>query len=243
MKILVVDDEQLARERLLRLLGKLRPGAECLEASDGITALQMARQHGPELILLDIQMPGSNGIEVAAALAELEAPPAIIFCTAYDEYALEAFQHQAVAYLLKPVREADLEKALLTAGKINRMQLAELSGREESDVELISSQTHRGVESLPLKDIRCFIAEHKYVTAHTPRSELIVQQSLRELEDTYGDRFLRVHRNTLVAVSHIQKLERDEDGSWRVVLEGMHERPIVSRRHLSQAKARVARPQ
>lgn len=243
MKILVVDDEPLARERLLRLVARLRPDADCLEASDGEAALQLARQHLPELILLDIRMPGLGGIEVAAALAELEAPPAIVFCTAYDEYALQAFQQQAVAYLLKPVREADLEKALLTAGKVNRLQLAELNSLGSGDIELISSQTHRGVATLPLKDIRCFVAEHKYVTAHTPASQLVLQQSLRDLEEIYGDRFLRVHRNTLVATAHIQRLEKSDEGSWCVVLGGMDDKPIISRRHLSEVKARVANPE
>lgn len=239
MKILIVDDEPLARERLLRLLARLRPEAECLEAHDGDSALQAARRHGPELILLDIRMPGRDGIAVAAAMADLESPPAIVFCTAYDEYALEAFQHQAVAYLLKPVREADLEKALLTAGKVNRLQLAQLGNQADSDIEVISSHTHRGLETLPLREIRYFVAEHKYVTAHTPGSSLVLQQSLRDLEDSYGERLLRVHRNTLVAVRHVRKLEHDGAGSWRVILDGVDAKPGISRRHLKAAKQRI----
>ena len=112
MKILVVDDEPLARERLLRILGSLQPGAECKEAASGQEALQLVESINPDLVLLDIRMPGMDGIEVATHLDTLENPPAIVFCTAFDEYALQALQHQAVAYLLKPVREAELARAL-----------------------------------------------------------------------------------------------------------------------------------
>ena len=104
MKILVVDDEALARERLLRLLTKLQPEAQCWQAGNGEQALSLVREHGPDLLLLDIRMPGMSGIELATRLESHVQPPAVIFCTAYDEYALEALQHQAAAYLLKPVR-------------------------------------------------------------------------------------------------------------------------------------------
>ena len=124
MKILVVDDEALARERLLRLLHKLQPQAQCLEADSGEQALEQVRHHAPDLLLLDIRMPGMDGIEVAAALDAMAQPPAVIFCTAYDQYALAALQQHAVAYLLKPVREAGLDQALAQAARVNRLQLA-----------------------------------------------------------------------------------------------------------------------
>lgn len=246
MKILVVDDEALARERLLRLLEKSHPDAQCWQAGNGEQALALAREHSPDLLLLDVRMPGMSGIELATRLESEEQPPAIIFCTAYDEYALEALQHQAAAYLLKPVRELDLTQALATAGRINRVQLAalaELEGTDAAEVprerSQLASQTHRGVETMPVADVRCLLAEQKYVTAYSPSGELLIPDALKELEREFGQRFLRVHRNALVAVAHVVRLQRDEQGPWYVVLEGVSQRPMVSRRHLTEVKQRL----
>ena len=239
MKILVVDDEPLARERLLRLLARIRPEAVCLQAGDGEQALAVAQAQDPDLLLLDIRMPGIDGIEVAAALDQWESPPAIVFCTAFDEYALQALQHQAVAYLLKPVREAELAQALAVAGRVNRLQLASLRG-EGGPRTSVSSQTHRGLESLALEEVRCFLAEQKYVTAMAPQQELLIPDTLKDLEQEFADQFVRVHRNALVSLAHIQRLEKQADGSWSVVLEGVDVTPAISRRHLAQVKQRLA---
>lgn len=257
MKVLVVDDEPLARERLQRLLHKLDPHSQCWQAADGEQALKLAQQHMPDLLLLDIRMPGMDGIEIAARLAELEQPPAIIFCTAYDEYALQALQHQAVAYLLKPVRETELAKALAAAGRVNRVQLAAMEasdtnapadsgsvpagGGEGGDGAraLLVSHTHRGVETVPVAEVRCLLAEQKYVTAISTECELLIPDTLKELEQEFGDRFVRVHRNALVARAYITRLQRDESGAWQVVLEGVSECPQVSRRHLASVKQRL----
>jgi two-component system response regulator AlgR len=245
VKILVVDDEMLARERLLRLLRKLQPDAECLEADGGEEALALVAQHAPDLLLLDIRMPGMDGIEVAAHLDNLERPPAVIFCTAYDQYALEAMQYQAVAYLLKPVREKELSRALANAGRVNRLQLASLrpdgsgSGESGHGRSQVSSQTHRGLETMPVADIRLFLAEQKYVTACSPTAQLLIPDTLKDLEREFDQQFLRVHRNALVALAHIVRLHRDDSGTWQVVLDGVDERPAVSRRHLAQVKQRL----
>jgi two-component system response regulator AlgR len=256
MKVLVVDDEVLARERLLRLLHKLQPQGQSWQAADGAQALKLVQQHTPDLLLLDISMPGMDGIEIAARLAELEQPPAIIFCTAYDEYALQALRHQAVAYLLKPVRETELAKALADAGRVNRVQLAALEARDntaqgdaaghpaggedgEGPRALLVSHTHRGVETLPVAEVRCLLAEQKYVTAISPGRQLLIPDTLKELEQEFGDRFVRVHRNALVARAYITRLQRDEGGAWQVVLVGVSERPQVSRRHLASVKQRL----
>lgn len=249
MKVLVVDDELLARERLLRLLHKLQPEGRCWQAVDGEQALKLVAQHMPDLLLLDIRMPGMDGIEVAARVAELEQPPAIIFCTAYDEYALQALQHQAVAYLLKPVREAELARALAAASRVNRLQLAALEtmgvddrGGDKGDGAartLLASHTHRGVETTPVAEVRCLLAELKYVAAISPGRELLIPDTLKELEQEFGDRFVRVHRNALVARAFITRLQRDDGGSWQVVLDGVSERPLVSRRHLAGVKQRL----
>jgi two-component system response regulator AlgR len=240
VKILVVDDEALARERLLRLLGKLQPEAQCLQADSGEEALALVEQCAPDLLLLDIRMPGMDGIDVATALDDMARPPAIIFCTAYDEYALEALQHQAMAYLLKPVREAELAKALDGAHRVNRLQLASLRPGESGQLRSqVSSQTHRGLETMPLADVRCFVAEQKYVTAFSTAAELLIPDTLKDLEQEFSSQFVRVHRNALVALAHIVRLERAEGAGWQVVLDGVGERPVVSRRHLADVKQRL----
>ncbi|WOJ97869.1 LytTR family DNA-binding domain-containing protein [Congregibacter brevis] len=235
MKILVVDDEPLARQRLLRLLKKLRPEAGCFEAANGVEAIAQARAQEPEIILLDIRMPEMDGVEVAGQLLDEPAAPAVIFCTAYDEYALEALRNHAIAYLLKPVREAELEGALQAAVRVNRAQLDSLgvagAGREE-----VVSAGHRGVEALPVAEVRCFLAEDKYVRACSPSGDILLNDSLKDLELEFKTRFLRVHRNALVAGAHIARLIRSDEG-WLVELTDVAERPQVSRRHLSDVKA------
>ncbi len=241
MKILLVDDEPLARQRLRRLLEKLRPDAVLLEAASGDEALAVLAREEPSLLLLDIRMPGIDGLAVAAELDRLPQPPAVVFCTAYDEYALEALQHQAVAYLLKPVREAELARALASAGRVNRVQLAALHGGAAPGRTQVSSQGHRGVETLPIAEVRCFLAGQKYVTAIAPGRELLLQESLKDLELELATDFLRVHRNALVALAHIRRLRRDADGSWWVELDAVPTRAQVSRRHLAEVKARLQR--
>lgn len=239
MKVLVVDDEALARQRLLRLLGRLRPDAQLLEAENGQRALEIARSETPEILLLDIRMPGMDGVAVAAELAMDDSSPAVIFCTAYDEYALDALRHQAVAYLLKPVREQELSDALIAAPRVNRAQLDALGIAAPRRPEVVSAG-HRGMQTLPVAQIRCFLAEDKYVRACAPSGEVLLTESLRELEEEFAGRFQRVHRNALVALGHIERLSRI-DTAWCVELRGIRERPQVSRRHLSPLKQALAK--
>jgi len=237
VKILLADDEPLARERLLRLLKKVEPDATLLQAGDGLAALEMVGRETPDLVLLDIRMPGMDGIEVATHLQQLEQLPAIIFCTAFDQYALDALQHQAVAYLLKPVREKELAAALSAATRVNSMQLAALRGDGQRRSR-VSSQTHRGLETMAINEIRCFLAEQKYVTACGVDRELLLPDTLKDLELEFPENFIRVHRNALVSLEYIQGLQRDDSGGWVVELEGIEHRPVVSRRHLSEVKKR-----
>jgi len=239
VKVLVVDDEPLARERMLRLLAEALPGAQADEAADGESALEKLQQWQPDLLLLDIRMPGIDGIEVASRAAALPSPPAVVFCTAYDEYAMQALQQHAVAYLMKPVRAEQLEQALAGAGRINRLQLARLREEAGGVRSAVCSHTHRGFESMPVASVRCFIAEQKYVTAVAPDGELLIPDTLKDLEQEFGEGFLRVHRNTLVAVQHIQRLEKADDGLWHVLLQGVEHRPAVSRRLLATVKRRL----
>lgn len=239
MKVLIVDDEPLARDRLQRLLLKVRPDAECRQAQNGASALLELQCFEAELLLLDVRMPGMGGIELAAQLDDLAEPPAVIFCTAYDEYALDALRHQAVAYLLKPVREEELDKALKLAGRVNRVQVAALRGDDGEGRRQVSSQGHRGLETMPVDEIRCFIAGQKYVTASAPDRELLLPDSLKDLELEFSQSFLRVHRNALVALRYVERLLRDGDGGWCLELEGVEIRPAVSRRHLASVKERL----
>lgn len=235
MKILVVDDETLARERLLRLLEKVAPDAETDEAGNGAQALEMVASVQPDLLLLDIRMPGMDGIAVASALQALEQPPAVIFCTAYDQFALQALDNQAVAYLLKPVREEKLRDALGRAGKLNRLQLAALEDGPAARTHLVC-ESHRGVEMAAVDEVRCLVAEQKYVRAVHPGGSLLLTETLKELEEEFAGRFLRVHRNALVSRRHVLGLDRDGEDHWSVSLDGVEEKPAVSRRHLSSLK-------
>jgi two-component system response regulator AlgR len=242
VNILLVDDEPLARDRLERLLGGLRPQARCLHAADGEQALAAVAAGAIDLVLLDINMPGIGGLEVAEQLDAIDNPPAVIFCTAYDEYALRALQHQVVAYLLKPVREADLARALEAAGRVTRVQLASLQRELETPADArshVHSQSPAGLQSLPLEVVRCFVAQEKYVIAYSPDAEMVIADTLKDLERELGEAFLRVHRNTLVAVQHVSALRRTDAGGWCLELDGLALRPQVSRRHLSEVKSRL----
>jgi two-component system response regulator AlgR len=238
MKILVVDDEPLARERLLRLLGRVLPDATVDEAGNGQQALELVASIQPDLLFLDIRMPGLDGIDVAAALQDMPQPPAVIFCTAFDEYALQAMENQAVAYLLKPVREEKLRQAVERAGRVNRVQLAALGAERFARTHVVS-ETHQGIDMVPVSEVRCFIASQKYVQAVHPGGELLLADTLKELEEEFSGEFIRVHRNALVALAHISGLRRAADEGWCVALEGVPERPTVSRRHLAALKEKL----
>jgi len=238
MRILVVDDEPLARERMLRLLATVAPDAQVFEAGGGEQALELAAARQPDLLLLDIRMPGMDGLEVASRLQSQAQAPAIVFCTAYDEYALDALDQQAVAYLLKPVREEKLRNAIERAGRVNRMQVAGLQEGDAGRAHIVS-ETHNGVEMVAIEDLRCFVAEQKYVRAVHPDGSLLIPETLKELEQEFGGQFVRVHRNALVALAHIAGLRRDAAEGWRVELAGVEESPGVSRRHLAVLKERL----
>ena len=238
MKVLVVDDEPLARERLLRLLARVLPDAEAEEAGDGRQALEQVAAVQPDLLLLDIRMPGLDGIGVAAALQDMSQPPAIIFCTAFDQYALDAMDNQAVAYLLKPVREDKLKAAIDRAGRVNRVQLAALGSEPVARTHIVS-ESHQGVEMVPVDQVRCFIASQKYVEAIHPAGALLLPDTLKELEEEFPGRFIRVHRNALVAVPYIAGLRREAEEGWCVELDDVSQRPSVSRRHLPALKEKL----
>lgn len=232
MRILVVDDETLARDRLRRMLEADAAHEVVGEAANGVQAVSLCHELQPELVLLDIRMPGMDGLETARHFLDLDDPPAVIFCTAYEEHAIQAFDLQAVGYLLKPVRKENLLAALGKTVRLNRAQLAALNAADDARRSHISARTHKGIELIGVDDIRYFQADQKYVTVRYGAGEVIVDETLRELETEFADLFVRVHRNALVAKNHIGGLVKDTDGQVAVRLNGLDETISISRRHL-----------
>jgi two-component system response regulator AlgR len=236
MKVLIVDDEQLARDRLARMLSDLDGYEVVGQAANGMQAVERCNELGPDIVLMDIRMPGMDGLEAARHLAGMEEPPAVVFCTAYEEHAIDAFNVQAVGYLLKPVRRNDLMTVLGNATRTNRAQLAALATGDTGQRTHISARTRRGLELVPVDDVCFFQADQKYVTVRHPGGELLIDDTLKELEDEFGDRFVRVHRNALVSAKHIVGLDRNEEGHYQIRLRGIAEGIDISRRHVADVR-------
>jgi two-component system, LytTR family, response regulator AlgR len=231
VKVVIADDEPLARERLRALLAE-HPGVEVVaEADNGLSALQACAEFRPDLVLLDIAMPGVDGLEAARHLTAFDPRPAVVFCTAYDEHALSAFDAAAIDYLMKPVRAERLAVALerartFVAGRETqapappgRIPRTHLCARMRGSLRLI-----------PVEDVHYLQAEEKYVVVHHARGEDLIEESLRSLEDEFNGRFVRIHRNCLVARHEITELKRVGDGRVQAVLRHGKEPLEVSRR-------------
>lgn len=240
MEILIVDDEALARQRLLRMVEKIDGFSVVAEADNAEDALVAITQYDPDIVLLDIRMPGRDGLSLAQDISELEDAPAVIFCTAFDQYALDAFGTNAVGYLLKPVKAEQLLQVLEKAQKLNKIQRVAAqkasAPKAENQRTHITAKTRRGVELIPLEDVRYFLADHKYVTVYHRTGEHLLDETLKELEEEFAGRFVRVHRNSLVSVKHIEALERNAQGQFQVRLADTEMRPAISRRHVSDLK-------
>ena len=234
LKVFIADDEEPARERLKTLLGDIAlqvPAQVVGEARNGVQAIELLPPSGAQVMLLDIQMPGMSGIEVARHLARLKQPPRIIFVTAHDRHALEAFELNALDYLLKPVRADRLAAALK---KATVPENANLEKAAEAPREYLSLAERNRIVLLPVRDILYLRAEEKYVTVRTRVREHLVEEPLIALEKEFATRFIRIHRNCLVARAAIRGFERapndDGEAHWLVVLDGLEERLPVSRR-------------
>ncbi|GAB2890748.1 LytR/AlgR family response regulator transcription factor [Microbulbifer echini] len=239
LRVLIVDDEPLARARLQRQLSSIDYCTPVGEAADSDSALLQVQILDPDLVLLDIEMPGGSGLELAQRLSARECPPAIIFCTAHDEFALPAFATAAIGYLLKPVSVEQLSQALAKVQRLNKPQQKLVNGGgEPCGRSRIKAVSRMGVELLEVDAIRCLVADSKYVVAHHLAGETILDESLKELESEFGERFVRVHRSALVAAEHIIGLRRD-GGHYRIELDGVAEAPLVSRRMLPSVKALI----
>jgi two-component system response regulator AlgR len=236
VKVLIVDDEQLARDRLVRMLNDI-PGYEVVgQAGNGMQAVEKCEASQPDVVLLDIRMPGMDGLEAARHMAGMDEPPAVVFCTAYEEHAVEAFKVQAVGYLLKPVRRDDLIDVLNSATRTNKAQLAALAIGEGAQRTHISARTRKGIELVPIDDVRFLQADQKYVTLRHGGGELLIDETLHELELEFGGRFIRVHRNALVAIKYIEGLQRNEEGHYQIRVHGVPSGIDISRRHVSAVR-------
>jgi two-component system response regulator AlgR len=238
MKILIIDDEPLARQRLHSVIEELGSDSVVAEAGDGEQAIALCQQYHPDVVLLDIRMPGMSGIEAAHHINKLDTPPAIIFTTAYDDYAIPAFETHAVDYLLKPIRKERLAEALGAAKRLTRVQLQAL-GRSTSDNgqrQHISARLGGELRLIPIGDIRYLQAEHKYVTVRYGQGTVLIEESLKSLEEEFATEFLRIHRNALVALRYIAALEKERGGGHHVKLRDVQETLEVSRRHLPNVR-------
>jgi two-component system response regulator AlgR len=232
MKVVIADDESLARERLRSLLAE-HAGVEVVaEADSGLEALRACAEHRPDVVLLDIAMPGVDGLETARHLSAFDPRPAVVFCTAYDEHALSAFDAAAIDYLMKPIRAERLAVALerartfvagrgnqLPADNANRPARTHLCARLRGSLRLI-----------PIEEVHYLQAEEKYVVVHHVRGEDLIEESLKSLEEEFHGRFVRIHRNCLVARHELVELKRVGDGHVQAILRHGKEPLEVSRR-------------
>jgi two-component system response regulator AlgR len=237
IRALIVDDEPPARARLRSMLAELTDVTVVAEAANGMDALTAAARLTPDVVLLDIRMPGMDGIEVARHLNTLEDPPAVIFVTAHDEHALAAFEAQAVGYLLKPVRQENLARAIHRAARVAAPQLLRVAeqsllGRRRQQ---ICARLGDQLRLIALEDIFCFSADQKYVTVRHRGGSDLIDESLRALETEFAPDFVRIHRNSLVAARHVAAVERTTEGQYVVRMKGCDEALAVSRRHAAEA--------
>lgn len=245
MKVLIVDDEQPARERLRQLVDDGGQHMVVAEAANGEEAVAMATQYNPDVVLLDIRMPGVDGIETARHLNEMESPPAVVFTTAYDEYAIDAFDAHAIGYVLKPVRRERLEKALEHAARITGHMLKQLTDESNlnSHRQHVCAREHGELRLISISNIRYFNADQKYVTVHHDDGQSLIDDSLKVLEEEFADEFVRIHRSVLVALAQIDRLEKTADGKTQVVLRGEpfdgDDALTISRRHLADVRRRL----
>jgi two-component system response regulator AlgR len=240
LRVLIVDDEPPARERLRSLLVEFGQFDVVGEAGHGAQALTLVDTLTPDIVLLDVRMPGIDGLEVARQLASLEEPPAVIFTTAFDEYALQAFDSQAVAYLLKPIRAEKLKLALTKAGRLTRPQLQQVAtaAREPAQRTHIGVRGRDGLKLIPVEEVLWFHADQKYTTVRHLKGEDLIEDSLKTLEEEFAASFVRIHRNALVNTKYLERIARDASGQHFVHLRGVPEPLEVSRRMAGDLKDR-----
>jgi two-component system, LytTR family, response regulator AlgR len=234
IRILIADDEAPARRRITELLDDARSAVPHMIVGEAITGSEALNKcQGavvPDVVLMDIQMPDMTGLECAHHLLKLPTPPGVIFVTAYDDYAVKAFELQAIDYLMKPVR---LERLIGALQKVKPMTPSQADGLPKAARRFLSVTERGRVILVPIDEVIFFRADNKYIAIQTHEREYLLEDSLNRLEDEYGDRFVRTHRNSLIAREHIQGFEKGDGGdesAWTVIIKDRPERLPVSRR-------------
>lgn len=240
MRILIVDDEAPARRRLAEQIAQIDGHEVVGQAVDGAQALRRCEELSPDVVLLDIRMPGMDGIETARHMNTLSEPPAVIFTTAYDQYAVEAFDAEAVGYLLKPIRRIRLEKALERAARLTGLQLDRLAASETASPRRhLCVRAQDELKLIPVRDIYYFQADQKYVRICHRHGVDLLDESLKSLEKEFSPNFCRIHRNSLVATGHLSGLDKDRRGGAVVRFRHIDDTLPVSRRHLAEIRQRL----
>jgi two-component system response regulator AlgR len=243
LRVLIVDDEALARVRLKTLLADCTaPQALVLgEAANTVQAIEFLQHHVVDVVLADIHMPGADGLSLAQALHKLTPAPAVIFVTAYAEHAVQAFELEAADYLTKPVR---LERLQIALQKVERLTKSIRALEGDSAEDFLSIQERGRWERVPVSQVLYLKAELKYITVRTLTRSHVLEGSLSDLEAKFAGRFMRIHRNALVARRAIQSLEKHHDAEegdgWAVRVSGLDELLLVSRRQLAAVRELVA---
>ena len=243
LRILLVDDEELARLRLRSLVEECSSTAAVVvgEAANATQAMVWLAAHVCDLLLLDVRMPGRDGLQLAAELQQLPRPPAVVFVTAHAEHALDAFDLHAVDYLTKPVRRERLQAALQRAAQRLALRTAERPPAADASPVIVVTELGRVVR-VPVQEVLYLKAELKYVTLRTAERTFVLDEALSDLEQRLGERFLRIHRNALVARRAMRALERrslaDDDGGegWAVRVSPVDEWLAVSRRQVAAVR-------
>lgn len=241
MRVLIVDDEPPARHRLRRLLAEI-PGVEVVgEAGSGSEALARVDDGEPDVVLLDVRMPGMDGLETARRISALPEPPAVIFVTAYEEHALAAFESGPAGYLLKPVRTDKLAAALERAQRPTRAQAARVAdaGPRAAQRRQLAVRVRDQLKLIPVEDVLYFAADQKYVTVRHRGGEDLLDESLKTLEDEFPDEFVRIHRGALVALRHVESIERNDEGHYTAVMRHDGGRLGISRRLAGEVLRRL----
>jgi len=233
MNVLIVDDELLARQRLRKMLSATSGYQIIGEAETGEDALRKIQASHPDVVLMDIRMPGMDGIEAASYINRMDKPPAIIFTTAFSDHALSAFETHAIDYLLKPIKQSRLEAALDAAKRMNKAQLSQLREAESGNSRQKICVKSRGtLELIPIDEIAYFKADQKYVTLRTLEQEYLIEEPLKTLEEEFAHLFIRIHRNALVAQHMMHGLTKNHDGHPCINFKDIDDLLEVSRRHL-----------
>jgi two-component system response regulator AlgR len=236
--VLIADDEAPARARLSALLAEVGPEHRLVgEAANGREVVEICTREDVDVVLLDIRMPGMDGIEAALRLGQTPSPPAVVFVTAYEQHALEAFDANAIDYLLKPVRPDRLARALDKARALSVDQQSALAGTDR----YINASYRGGLVHVHVNDVSLLRADRKYVEVWHRGGMALTEESLRAIEERLPDTFLRVHRNALIAPTKARELRRETDGRLLVTVEGCDEPIEVSRRHAPEVRAVLRR--